>query len=432
MKKINYPTVKIKDYVFFQEGPGLRTYQWTKQGMKVITIGMVTKEGNIDISFTDKHISLDEFNSKYKHFAIEENDIVITTSGVSYGKISKIKKEHLPMMMNTSVIRFHSNSTELDHDYLYAYLRSSHFKNQIDGYALGSAQPNFGPSHINMMDMILPPMSIQKRISSIINSLDKQIEIKQKINETLGEMIMTLYKHWFVDFGPFQDGEFVNLDNHIIPKGWVIKKLSDVVNISTKSVNPSKLNDISLRHYSIPAFDSGMSPSIDLPEEIKSNKYLIEKDTILVSKLNPATPRIWTVFHKEEDNSLQVSSTEFIHYIPKDKKYFSWLNGYLRSFDFQSEFISYATGSTNSRQRVKPNVTKEFEIILPPEDVLEKFNKVVSTFYKLSGKNINTLSSLTATRDYLIPRLISGEIDIPEVVEKVREVISNEQPEPSV
>ncbi|MGG3894713.1 hypothetical protein ABEU89_13715, partial [Geobacillus stearothermophilus] len=176
-------------------------------------------------------------------------------------------------------------------------------------------------------------------------------------------------------------------------------------------------------HYSIPAYDEGKLPSLNSAESIKSNKYLIETDTVLVSKLNPATPRIWTVYFKKESKNKQITSTEFIHYVPKQNINFAWLNCYLRSDDFQNEFKSNATGTTHSRQRVSPKVTKNFLVVIPPFDVMASFNNKVSSYFKLIDQNLKSITLLSETRDYLIPRLLSGEIDVSKAEKQVEEVL---------
>ena len=122
--------VPLPDVVFFQEGPGLRKWQWTDSGMKVINVTNILEDGQIDTSNTSRFISLEEFDRKYRHFAVEDRDIVVASSGNTYGKVGRVSSRDLPIMMNTSVVRFHSSKPDrLDDDFLYAFLRSHIFKN---------------------------------------------------------------------------------------------------------------------------------------------------------------------------------------------------------------------------------------------------------------------------------------------------------------
>ncbi|AKM18997.1 EcoKI restriction-modification system protein HsdS [Geobacillus sp. 12AMOR1] len=326
-----------------------------------------------------------------------------------------------PLCTNQGFKSFICDEKKVNNLFLYYFLKSN--LPMIENMANGSTFKEISGSVAKTIPISLPPLNIQEKIVSIIGSLDDKIELNLKMNETLEEMAMTLYKHWFVDFGPFQDGEFVESELGMIPKGWEIKKLSDIVEIRTTSINPSKTPGEFYYHYSIPAYDEGKLPSLNSAESIKSNKYLIETDTVLVSKLNPATPRIWTVYFKKESKNKQITSTEFIHYVPKQNINFAWLNCYLRSDDFQNEFKSNATGTTHSRQRVSPKVTKNFLVVIPPFDVMASFNNKVSSYFKLIDQNLKSITLLSETRDYLLPRLLSGEIDLSKAEKQVEKVL---------
>ena len=176
--------------IFFQEGPGLRLWQWRDDGMKVINVKNIQWNGSVDIDNSDRHISMEEFNSKYRHFAIDEGDVIIAGSGNTYGKTGKILKHHLPIMMNTSVIRFHSkNELLFPSSCLQVFLFSKQMKEQIESAITGSAQPNFGPSHLKEMkvlysskkhmfdfDMLAKPILNKIDINNLFNNKLKKIE----------------------------------------------------------------------------------------------------------------------------------------------------------------------------------------------------------------------------------------------------------------
>lgn len=395
-----YPEVQLIDYVFFQEGPGLRTYQWTNEGMKVITIGMVTREGNIDFSFTNKYISKEEFEKKYKHFAIEEDDIILTTSGVSYGKIAKIKAEHLPMMMNTSLIRFNSKSSLLDQTYLYVYMRSLHWKTQMDGYALGSAQPNFGPSHVKLMKMILPSIDIQKRIANIIGSLDEKIDLNQRMNQTLEDMTMALYKHWFLDFGPFQNEEFEESILGMIPKGWKVKKLADLAYVKSGK----RPKNIIESHNSIPVYGGGGIIGFT-SESLFSEPVILTGRVGTIGKVYRVFDPVWP-----SDNTLVL--------IPKDTNYFGYLSTFLKCVDF----TSIKRGST--QPLITQGDLKGLSLAVPDEEVIIKeFVIYVEKLLQQIHSNLRENETLIEIRDYLLPRLLSGEIELKEAEKHVEGVL---------
>ncbi|MDP3929188.1 MAG: restriction endonuclease subunit S [Bacteroidota bacterium] len=165
---------KLGEVCWYQEGPGLRNWQFTKSGIKVINVTNL-ENGILNLERTDRHISLHEFHKMYEHFEIDENDIVVASSGNSYGKVAVVRKKDLPLVMNTSVIRF-KPLENIDYNFLLIFLKSSDFKMQIDLLITGGAQPNFGPAHLNKISINLPKTKEdQNKISSILNDIEIEI-----------------------------------------------------------------------------------------------------------------------------------------------------------------------------------------------------------------------------------------------------------------
>ncbi|MEN0658259.1 restriction endonuclease subunit S [Caldifermentibacillus hisashii] len=270
----------------------------------------------------------------------------------------------------------------------------------------------------------LPPIEEQRQIANILSSLDEKIEINNEINKKLEEMAQAIFQHWFVDFEfpnengePYKSsgGEMVESELGMIPKGWKVTILDNIVNISTKSINPQNYAERVFEHYSIPALDNNKTPEIQMGKEIKSNKYLIDDNVILISKLNPNTKRIWKPIPQYK---FAICSTEFIVYVPKENNIFYYVYEFINSDYFSEMLVSHATGSTGSRQRVKPKDTLNFKIYLPPVELMVKFSKAVKPMHdSISLKNLE-IQKLVLTRDTLLPKLMSGEIRVPVEEEK--------------
>jgi type I restriction enzyme, S subunit len=161
--------------VWFQEGPGLRNWQFQTSGMKVINVTNL-ENGYLNLNSTERYISFEEFSKMYKHFAIDPNDIVMASSGNSYGKVAVVKSQNLPLLMNTSVIRFKPLSG-LNYEFLLHYLKSNLFKNQIDLLITGGAQPNFGPYHLKKIILQMPSSEDeQTAIAKILTDMDIEID----------------------------------------------------------------------------------------------------------------------------------------------------------------------------------------------------------------------------------------------------------------
>ena len=230
----NWCLAKLPEYVFFQEGPGLRNWQWTDDGMKVINVKNILPDGSIDLSNSDRYISLEEFEKRYSHFAVEDRDIVVASSGNTYGKVGRIYRHHLPLMMNTSVIRFHPlSSTSLNPNYLFSFLRSDLFRNQVESFVIGSAQPNFGPSHLKMMEIPVPPLPTQRKIAAVLSTYDDLIENNTRRIEILEEMAQAIYREWFVEFRfpGHEQVPMVDSELGLIPQGWEVKQLGEMCHV---------------------------------------------------------------------------------------------------------------------------------------------------------------------------------------------------------
>lgn len=170
---------RFNEVCWFQEGPGLRNWQFTNTGMKVINVTNL-EFGYLNLSKTDRYISLEEFHRMYKHFEIDDHDIVMASSGNSYGKVAVVRKQDLPLLMNTSVIRF-KPMNKLNYNFLLQFLKSKLFIGQIDLLITGGAQPNFGPAHLNKIEINLPAkVEEQRLIGNILSDMDNEIEKLQK------------------------------------------------------------------------------------------------------------------------------------------------------------------------------------------------------------------------------------------------------------
>lgn len=177
--KQGWEIVKLPEVVFFQEGPGLRKFQYTETGVPFLNIRTLVND-KVDKSLCG-HLSETEVNAKYQHFLLNEGDIICSTSG-TIGKLAIVHALDLPLMLNTSVIRFRELDKKIVfRNFIYYYLKSDLFLSQAKDAAKGQAQVNFGPSHLKQFDFILPPLSEQKRIVAILDEAFTSIE-KAKSN----------------------------------------------------------------------------------------------------------------------------------------------------------------------------------------------------------------------------------------------------------
>ncbi|MDV4343492.1 hypothetical protein HL657_10005 [Methanoculleus sp. YWC-01] len=192
----DWGVMMLPEACWFQEGPGLRQWQFKTSGMKVINVTNL-ENSVLNLDHTDRHIALSEFNRLYQHFAIDTGDMVMASSGNSYGKTAIVREQDLPLMMNTSVIRVKPTG-ETVYGFLWAFLNSSLFKNQIDLMITGGAQPNFGPYHLKRVLLPFPSLPEQRAIATalsdvdrLIGALDALIEKKRAIKQAAMQQLLT-------------------------------------------------------------------------------------------------------------------------------------------------------------------------------------------------------------------------------------------------
>ena len=231
-------------------------------------------------------------------------------------------------------------------------------------------------------------------------------------NGNLEQQAQALFKAWFVDFEPFKDGKFVDSELGRIPEGWNIVEANHFMTISKDSINPTRNPMCLYTHYSIPAFDEALTPEIQFGHKIKSNKFLVRSGMTLFSKLNPRIKRIWFI-NEASDNS--ICSTEFIPYESLGQNCY-FLYCYLNSSMFYSQAMSLVNGATGSHQRFSPNETLKF-LFAYKKEIVEEFNVLVApTLKEMSELSLET-RKISKLRDTLLPRLMSGELNINTITE---------------
>ena len=228
--------------------------------------------------------------------------------------------------------------------------------------------------------------------------LSPLVRVIQTVNDNLEQQAQAIYHERFETVSP-----------NDLPSDWRIVTLGEVATISNKSFNPLKEPEILLEHYSIPAFDEARFPVFELSTSIKSNKFIIDASCFMISKLNPTTKRVWKPYCLTGN---AVCSTEFIVYKAKDQSITDFLYSVIDSGSFSDFMCSHVTGSTGSRQRTTPSDTLSYELIFPSEDELAEFQSLVSPMYAQMRINAIENDKFKRLRDSLLPKLMSGEIDV--------------------
>ena len=351
----------------------------------------ITLELNSDFLYVD-----DETQKEISRYIVNSGDIVISIVG-TIGLVAKIGKTLDGANLTENCVKI-TNLQNIDKEYLFYYLKSVFGQQEIMRGIVGAVQQKLPIKNIQEITIKCPELIEQKKIAAILFALDEKIAINREINENLERQAQAIYHERFETVSP-----------NDLPSGWRIVTLGEVATISNKSFNPLKEPEILLEHYSIPAFDEARFPVFELSTSIKSNKFIIDASCFMISKLNPTTKRVWKPYCLTGN---AVCSTEFIVYKAKDKTITDFLYSVIDSNSFSDFMCSHVTGSTGSRQRTTPSDTLSYELILPSEDELAEFQSLVSPMYAQIRINAIENDRLKRLRDSLLPKLMSGEIDV--------------------
>lgn len=302
--------------------------------------------------------------------------------------------------------------------YLFYLFASDEFTTLANAGSTGTRMPRADWKHLSTTVWNIPALPTQTAIAEILSSLDDKIELNNKINQELENLAQTLFKQWFIDFEfpnengePYKSsgGEMVDSDLGEIPKGWEVGNLNQIAELLKKNVKPFENPDTKYHHYSLPEFDSGKMPSYEFGSNILSSKYQVLENSILISKLNPRIPRIWTII-KPKDNS--ICSTEFQVIKPLEDKFFPFINSLCSSEGYTNSIQSKVTGTSSSHQRVNPKDIINYGMVLPPQFIVNQFYDSIYSTLILIDDNRKENQELTNLRDTLLPKLISGELEV--------------------
>lgn len=361
--------------------------------------------GNITDNRIDSIQCIDVENDKLPSRArrkVKKNSIIYSTVRPNQRHFGIIKTQPENFLVSTGFAVIDVDAGMLDADFLYYLLTQPTLVEALHAIAeqSTSAYPSIKPSDIEDLEIEIPELATQKKIADILGSLDRKITQNTEVNENLEEQARSIFQSWFIDYEPFGGAA---------PSDWFPSTLGQVAIMKTDSWSPAKNPGVVVEHYSIPAFDEKHYPVFEIASEIKSNKYILTPESVMISKLNPDTKRIWRPVCLSE---YPVCSTEFIVYEAKKNGQRDYIYSLIDSIPFFNHLCSHTTGSTNSRQRATPKTTLEFSFLLPPDSVIEEFCHIVTPMYDLITSNIVENQSLSKTRDSLLPRLMSGELDV--------------------
>lgn len=399
IKKSNgWKIKKIPEVLFFQEGPGVRNNQYTDSGVKLLNVANL-KKGQVDLSNTNRYISESEAYGKYKHFLVDEGDLIIASSGIKVeyfeDKMGFVTSEQLPLCMNTSTIRFKTlDNKELDIKYFCYFLKTIYFKKQIERLITGSAQLNFGPSHLKQIDVIVPPIYIQKKI---VKLLDKSQELINKKNSQI-KILDELIKSQFVEmFGDLKK-----------EKKLPLEKCTSFIDYRGKT---PALSDKGIRIINAKSVGNGFFKYID--EYISENTYNewmkrgfpVAGDVLFVTE-----GHTFGNVCRIPDNLDKFAMGQRVITIQGNNKILNnaFLAQYMQSMAFKIDINRYKTGS--SAQGIRSKELQKILIPIPSIELQNQFADFVKNIDKLKVEAEKSLKEMEDNFNSLMQKAFKGEL----------------------
>ena len=351
--------------------------------------------------------------------------VTVGRSGASFGVVSYSPVDYWPLNTALYVTDFHGNNQR----FAYYFLRQFDFRS----YNSGSAQPSLNRNFIHPIPVDVPPVWEQRVIAHILGTLDDRIDLNQRMNETLEAMARALFKSWFVDFAPVRakmEGRHTGLPQDIadlfpdrlvdselgeIPEGWEVASLGDVAALRRKGIDPaSEASDTpyiglaDMPRGSIALTDWGETGSVS------SRKSAFKAGDILFGKLRP-------YFHKVGIAPVDgLCSTDIVVLGARKPKWSAFVLACVSSSAFVAHTSQTATGT--KMPRTSWQAMRRYELGRPTDTMASEFQRTVSPMLRRIVSNIHESRTLTALRDALLPKLISGEIRVPEVARALESV----------
>lgn len=414
MKTKEYRLKQITEKITKGTTPSNIGESFTEEGIMYFRSELIGKSKYIDKSDGLLFIS-NETHEKLKRSQIQKNDLLFSMAGIYLGKISLVGDEDFPANTNQAVAIIRFNSKEIDLEYVYYYMTQRWYNIYINSLTAQAAQPNINLEQIGNLKLNLPPLPIQQKIASILSAYDNLIQNYKKQIEALQTAASELYKEWFVRFRfpGYKNSRFENG----IPEGWKIERLGNLFEITSSK----RVFEEDYVNEGIPFYRSKEIIELSNNQEITTelfisnelyakfkNKFGVPKENdILITSVgsigNSYQVRKDDIFYFKDGNLTWIKSSS-------KKALSKYLIYWLKSDLGKNTLISSTIGTSQSALTIEK--LRAIKILVPEVNILEKFEQKISSFdIKIQILN-KQIANLTQQRDLLLPRLMSGKLEV--------------------
>jgi type I restriction enzyme, S subunit len=343
------------------------------------------------------HVSEETYRERTARAVPRRGDLLYSREGTYFG-IAAAVPSGMKVCLGQRMVLIRPDETAIEFRFLRYWLNSPIMASYIHGFRDGSVAERLNLPTIRSLPVLIPSMREQSAISDVLAALDEKIAANDRIGEAGEHLALAIAadERW--------------------PKRV---PLGSIVSCVRNQVSPDSLSADVVAHYSLPAFDEDRLPELVHPGTIKSGKFLVDGSAVLLSKLNPATPRIWSV--KPKPSMPALASTEFLVLKTVEGVAPDEVWAVSKQPTFIGDLVGMATGTSNSHQRIRPSDLLATEVV-DPRSMPESDRETIIAIAERSRQARLETKTLACFRDTLLPKLMSGEIRVRDVEKVVEDV----------
>ena len=402
-----YPLKELNEGASVFSGFAFKSKDFSDEGIPIVKIKNIQNK-SVDLGEV-QYFPLDKVTNKHEKFFLKDNDVLIAMTGQgSLGRVGRINLESNELvLLNQRVGKFVVDEKNLHLNYLYHVISSDMYEKILFDRGTGSGQPNLSPEIILGTEIPMPDLSTQKRIASILDNINSKINLNKKINKNLDELLMSIFKSWFVYFDDID--EFKSDENlGKIPKSWSVEMLEDYVDFVTGVEPGSKNYHEKNKENDIPFIRVGdLGPrdnSVFIDKSVSKNKILKYEDIVLSMDATIGIVKMGL------EGAYSTGMRKLV--IKNDSINKPFLYCLVKSERIQRIIETFATGTTILHAGKS---IKHMNFVLSDEITMENFGKIGENILTQILSNMREIEKMTQLRDILLPKLMSGEIDVSKI-----------------
>lgn len=402
------PITELLEFIVDNRGKSVPT---TEKGHILIATNCIRNDFLYPKYEKIRYLSQETYESFFRAHPLP-GDIIFVNKGTP-GRVCLVP-DPIDFCIAQDMIALRANRNLVDNHYLLAVLRTPTIQTQIHNTYVGDVIPHFKKQFMDRLLIPLPSMNIQKKIGDIYYTLCDKIEVNRRINAELEELAQALFKSWFVDFEPFKEEEFVESELGMIPKGWKVGSISEICDVlsgfafkSSSFVDEGNYRLITIKGVQDGCLEINGAAYIDEIPSKMPNYCSLNIGDILLS-LTGNVGRCCYVHHEDLLLNQRVAKL-----YPKNCNDVSFIYTFFRKQDTKTLLELMARGTAQAN--LSPIETSKMKVVLPDRRALDEFGKICNPLFWKMINNQQEITHLTALRDALLPKLMSGEIDVNEV-----------------